>query len=201
MAAALTGFWYLQTCAIADSDNGETGLNALQSVLSPDRVRRTLQCIYRANVCSIQNGQLGAINGAYPDGTPDISSLQSEEIWPGVVYSLASSMLLADLPEQAMKTAHGCFTACLRFGLHFQTPEAIFMHKRFRLVLVLLFFTQLFHSNVYIFEAEFCCRSDENFRGVFASVISAAERHFHDVIRRTLRRLFWNLSLSPNGIS
>ncbi|KAG8431056.1 hypothetical protein GDO86_019484 [Hymenochirus boettgeri] len=39
------------------------------------------------------DGQMGAVNGMRPDGTIDKSSIQSEEIWIGVVYGLAATMI------------------------------------------------------------------------------------------------------------
>lgn len=36
----------------------------------------------------------GAMNGVRPDGQPDRTSMQSEEIWTGVTYSLAATMIL-----------------------------------------------------------------------------------------------------------
>lgn len=38
-------------------------------------------------------GLMGAVNGMMPDGTPDTYSLQSEEVWTGVTYAVASLMI------------------------------------------------------------------------------------------------------------
>ena len=36
---------------------------------------------------------MGAVNGARPDGSIDITSIQSEEFWTGVTYSVAAVMI------------------------------------------------------------------------------------------------------------
>lgn len=36
---------------------------------------------------------MGAVNGMLPQGTPDKSSVQSDEVWVGVVYGLAATMI------------------------------------------------------------------------------------------------------------
>lgn len=42
---------------------------------------------------SFAGGQMGAVNGMRPDGVPDHSSVQSDEVWIGVVYGLAATMI------------------------------------------------------------------------------------------------------------
>jgi non-lysosomal glucosylceramidase len=39
------------------------------------------------------NGKGGAVNGMRPDGTVDITSMQSEEMWVGITAGLASLMI------------------------------------------------------------------------------------------------------------
>lgn len=36
---------------------------------------------------------MGAVNGMQPHGVPDRSSVQSDEVWVGVVYALAATMI------------------------------------------------------------------------------------------------------------
>lgn len=36
---------------------------------------------------------MGAVNGMRPQGVPDRSSVQSDEVWIGVVYGLAATMI------------------------------------------------------------------------------------------------------------
>lgn len=42
---------------------------------------------------SFADGQMGAVNGMRPEGVPDRSSVQSDEVWIGVVYGLAATMI------------------------------------------------------------------------------------------------------------
>lgn len=42
---------------------------------------------------SFAGGTMGAVNGMRPDGVPDTSSVQSNEVWIGVVYALAATMI------------------------------------------------------------------------------------------------------------
>lgn len=42
---------------------------------------------------SFAAGQMGAVNGMRPEGVPDRSSVQSDEVWIGVVYGLAATMI------------------------------------------------------------------------------------------------------------
>lgn len=42
---------------------------------------------------SFAKGQMGAVNGMRPEGVPDRSSVQSDEVWVGVVYGLAATMI------------------------------------------------------------------------------------------------------------
>jgi non-lysosomal glucosylceramidase len=39
-------------------------------------------------------GKLGAVNGMTKSGELEISSMQSEEVWTGVTYSLSSTMIM-----------------------------------------------------------------------------------------------------------
>lgn len=52
-----------------------------------------LRKIYEYNVLKFQNGEMGAVNGMTPSGQIDRFTLQSEEVWTGVVYALASLMI------------------------------------------------------------------------------------------------------------
>ena len=49
--------------------------------------------MFDLNVMSFAGGQMGAVNGMRPDGVPDRSSVQSDEVWVGVVYGLAATMI------------------------------------------------------------------------------------------------------------
>ena len=42
---------------------------------------------------SFKKGEMGAVNGMYPNGQVDRFTMQSEEMWVGVAYSLAATMI------------------------------------------------------------------------------------------------------------
>lgn len=68
---------------------------------------------------------MGAVNGMRPEGVPDRSSVQSDEVWIGVVYGLAATMIHEGMQEEGMRTAEGCYrTVWEKLGMAFQTPEA-----------------------------------------------------------------------------
>jgi len=46
------------------------------------------------NVMQFGEGKLGAVNGMTKSGELEISSMQSEEIWTGITYSLSSTMIM-----------------------------------------------------------------------------------------------------------
>ena len=39
------------------------------------------------------NGRRGAVNGMRPNGTVDITSMQSEEVWTGITCAVSSLMM------------------------------------------------------------------------------------------------------------
>lgn len=51
------------------------------------------------------------MNGILPDGKVDMSSMQSREIWAGVTYGVAASMIHEGLVETAFQTAKGIYEA------------------------------------------------------------------------------------------
>ena len=82
MSDQLCGYWFLTMC------NAD-----VSKVFPPSNVRRALKTLYEKNVIGICNGEMGAANGVNPDGTLDLFTLQSEEIWTGVTYALAATMI------------------------------------------------------------------------------------------------------------
>lgn len=64
-----------------------------------ENVRTALKTIYKNNVLNFCKGNLGAVNGfvlnSNPDkpGHADPVTIQSEEVWTGVTYALASTMI------------------------------------------------------------------------------------------------------------
>lgn len=62
-------------------------------VFPKEKIRTALKSVFDLNVMSFAGGQMGAVNGMRPDGVPDHSSVQSDEVWIGVVYGLAATMI------------------------------------------------------------------------------------------------------------
>lgn len=54
---------------------------------------------------------MGAVNGMHPNGKVDETCMQSREIWAGVTYGVAATMILAGMEKEAFTTAEGIFTA------------------------------------------------------------------------------------------
>ena len=93
MADQLCGHWYLR-------------MSGLQPYLGQDQVDAVLEIIYRNNVMRFKNGSLGAVNGIridQPDDPVDHSSPQSEEMWTGVTYGLASLMIAEGKAKEGFK--------------------------------------------------------------------------------------------------
>lgn len=62
----------------------------------PDaNVKKALHTIYENNVLRFLSGRMGAVNGYITgaNGHVDTSAIQSEEVWTGVTYGLASLMI------------------------------------------------------------------------------------------------------------
>lgn len=112
-ADQLAGQWYAAS-------------SGLPSLFDEGKIRSTLQKIFDFNVMKVGGGRMGAVNGMHPNGKVDESCMQSREIWTGVTYGVAATMLLAGMEQQAFTTAEGIFTAGWSdegFGYWFQTPE------------------------------------------------------------------------------
>lgn len=123
-------------------------------VFPKEKICSALKSVFDLNVMSFADGQMGAVNGMRPEGVPDRSSVQSDEVWVGVVYGLAATMIhevgqtsshiirfqikqnfqlspnkslgiSQGLVEEGLRTAEGCYRAVWeRMGMAFQTPEA-----------------------------------------------------------------------------
>lgn len=92
-----------------------------------------LTTIFEYNVLRFHNGRMGAVNGMRPDGKVDTSSVQAEEVWTGITYAVAASMIQEGLVEEGFRTACGVYRSCFeRFGMAFQTPEAYTGNGRYR---------------------------------------------------------------------
>lgn len=108
-------------------------LSLSTQVFPKSHVVSALKTIFEKNVMSFAGGTMGAVNGMRPDGVPDTSSVQSNEVWIGVVYALAATMIQEGLVEEGFHTAEGCYrTVWERLGMAFQTPEAYREKKVYR---------------------------------------------------------------------
>lgn len=124
MSDQCAGQWFLGACGL---DQGEFEVFPKSHVLS------ALKTIFEKNVLGFAGGTMGAVNGMRPDGVPDTSSVQSNEVWVGVVYSLAATMIQEGMVEEGFRTAEGCYrTVWERLGMAFQTPEAYREKKVYR---------------------------------------------------------------------
>lgn len=62
-------------------------------VLPEENVKKALNTVFDFNVKSFKNGESGAVNGMLSNGAIDVSSVQSQEVWTGVTYALASHLM------------------------------------------------------------------------------------------------------------
>ncbi|XP_028063644.1 non-lysosomal glucosylceramidase-like isoform X3 [Camellia sinensis] len=95
-ADQLAGHWYARA-------------SGLLPIADEDKARSALEKIYRFNVLKVKGGTRGAVNGMLPDGSVDMSAMQSREIWTGVTYSVAAAMIHEDMTEMAFQTASGVY--------------------------------------------------------------------------------------------
>ncbi|XP_031340395.1 non-lysosomal glucosylceramidase isoform X3 [Photinus pyralis] len=120
MADQLCGHWYLRCSGFE------------YEVFPKSNVESALNTIFENNVMRYKNGTSGAVNGYIFEKEIDTTALQSEEVWTGVTYSLASCMIYENLNSKAWKTIGGMVNLLTnRIGLAFETPEALgFKHYR-----------------------------------------------------------------------
>lgn len=81
--------------------------SGLSPIADEEKIRTALKKIYDFNVLKHKGGIRGAVNGMQPNGKPDMSAMQSREIWTGVTYSLAANMIQEGLVDIAFHTASG----------------------------------------------------------------------------------------------
>ncbi|XP_068140847.1 non-lysosomal glucosylceramidase isoform X1 [Drosophila tropicalis] len=128
MADQLCGHWYLKSCGFD------------YEIYPKENVRTALKRIYDNNVMGFHEGNIGAANGFIANvtepskaGHVDNSNIQAEEVWPGVVYALAATMIQEGMFDEAFQTAGGMYkTISQRIGMNFETPEALYGEKRYR---------------------------------------------------------------------
>ncbi|KGN52666.1 non-lysosomal glucosylceramidase isoform X1 [Cucumis sativus] len=121
-ADQLAGQWYARACGLCP-------------IADEEKIRVALEKIYNFNVMKVKGGTRGAVNGMFPDGSVDKSILQPKEIWAGVTYSVAATMIQEGMVETGFQTAMGIYQAAWAqdgLGYSFQTPEAWDVDDRFR---------------------------------------------------------------------
>ena len=122
-----TGKHFYHDSIMADQLAGEwyAGAVGLQAIVPTAHARSALDTIFKMNVQGFQGGQMGAVNGVRPDGSPDTSNIQSLEVWSGTTYALAAFMLQQGLDADAWATAYGVYKVTYETGGYwFRTPEA-----------------------------------------------------------------------------
>lgn len=121
MADQACGQWYLRLSGYE------------YEVFSKAKIASALRTVYDNNVRGFCNGEMGAVNGFTSQGKVDICSIQSEEVWTGVTYALASSMIQEGMIEEAWVTAGGMFKSMTeKLGLIYETPEALYEKDYYR---------------------------------------------------------------------
>ncbi|KAG5127793.1 hypothetical protein JHK82_028628 [Glycine max] len=121
-ADQLAGQWY-------------TASSGLPSLFEDSKIKSALRKVYDFNVMKVKGGRMGAVNGMHPNGKVDETCMQSREVWTGVTYGLAATMIHAGMEEEAFTTAEGIFLAGWSedgYGYWFQTPEAWTMDGHYR---------------------------------------------------------------------
>ena len=128
MADQLAGYWYRHLTGLR---RGRPD----QPLLEDTKVLSALTMIFSNNVMKFSAGDLGAVNGMKEGGEVERSAIQSEEVWTGVTYGLASLMISKGMVEEGMKTAQGIYkTVYETIGLGFETPEALYERKHYRAI-------------------------------------------------------------------
>jgi len=119
MADGLNGQRYSETCGLGD-------------ILPADRMKAHLRKVYELCVKPMRDytgdgiGDIGAINGVKEDGSL-LGALQSDEVWSGSSYFLASLMYRAGLTNEALQTAWGVYYITYEepsTAFWFNTPES-----------------------------------------------------------------------------
>lgn len=70
-----------------------------------------MEKVYAYNVLKVKDGRRGAINGMLPNGRVDMTTIQSREIWSGVTYAVAATMIQEGMTDTAFRTAAGVYEA------------------------------------------------------------------------------------------
>lgn len=83
----------------------------LSPIVNQNKARSALEKVYNYNVLKVKDGRRGAVNGMLPDGKVDMTTMQSREIWSGVTYGVAATMIHEDMIDIGFKTACGNYEA------------------------------------------------------------------------------------------
>lgn len=83
----------------------------LSPIVDEEKAQKALEKIFNFNVLKVKDGKRGAVNGMRPDGTVDMSAIQSREIWSGVTYSVAATMIQEGMVQAGFRTAQGVYEA------------------------------------------------------------------------------------------
>jgi non-lysosomal glucosylceramidase len=112
MADQLAGQWY-------------ASLTGLGDLVPRDMQRSALKKVYDFNVMKLHEGTMGALNGISANGDLLTDDEQTEEVWTGVTFGVASTMLNAGLHDEGFATAKGIYNVVYeQKGYWFRTPEA-----------------------------------------------------------------------------
>jgi len=112
MAEQLAGQWY-------------ASLTGLGDIVPPPMQRSALKHVYEYNVLKFNNGEMGALNGMGADGKILTENEQTQEVWVGTTFSVASEMIADGLHDEAFKTVKGLYDVIYeKKGYWFRTPEA-----------------------------------------------------------------------------
>lgn len=110
-------------------------INCSFQIVPEDHAKSAIETVFEFNVKKFNNGETGAVNGMMPDGNIDTYTIQSEEMWSGVVYAYASLLLLYGMDEEAYATAGGLYKLVFeRIGMGYQTPEALYEQGSYRAI-------------------------------------------------------------------
>lgn len=112
MAEQLAGQWYAASTGLGD--------------LVPREMQRSaLNYVYNFDVMKLANGSMGALNGIGADGELLKDNEQTGEVWTGVTFAVAATMLQDGLRDEGFATAKGVYNVVYQDkGYWFRTPEA-----------------------------------------------------------------------------
>lgn len=120
MADQLCGQFYAQLLGLPD-------------IVPPECTLSALKTVYDACFLKFHEGQLGAVNGVRPDGTPeDPDATHPMEVWTGINFGLAAFLIQQGMKDEALPITEAVVRQVYDHGLQFRTPEAITAAGTFR---------------------------------------------------------------------